>query len=68
MDPLLLIVITGTGLLIWAFVLSAIIKSAVNSDKLLNHLKAQTKLLADMAIKAGSDPEKVHKVLVEAFK
>ena len=68
MDPFLLIAIAGIGLLIWAFVLSAIIKSAVNSDKLLNHLKAQTRLLADMAIKTGSDPEKVKKVLAEAFK
>jgi len=68
MEPLLLIIIIVVGFLIWAVIISAIIRNAVNADRLLKHSEAQIRLLADMAIKVGSDPDKVKKVVTEAFK
>ena len=56
------------GLVIWSVILSAIISGATKSNKLLNHAKAQTLLLAELANKTGSDPERVKAIVDEAFK
>ena len=56
------------GIAIWSLILSAIISGSTKSNKLLNHAKAQTLLLADLAKKAGSDSERVKNIVDEAFK
>ena len=68
MDSNELLAYSALGLIIWAIILSAIIGGATKANKLLNHAKAHTLLLAELAKKAGSDPERVKNIVDEAFK
>ena len=56
------------GLVVWSLILSAIINSSTNANKLLTHAKAQTLLLAELAKKAGADPEEVKAIIDKAIK
>ena len=56
------------GLVIWSLILSLIISGATKSNKLLNHAKAQTLLLAELAKKAGVESERIKNIVDEAFK
>ncbi len=55
------------GLLVWALILSAIISSSVKSKQMLNNARAQTLLLAEMAVQAGCNPDKVEGIVMKAI-